>query len=69
LSDRHQAPTRQEALGFISDYEDARGHGFSADERRLVHACLVYACAYTARCGHAAGGDDRMTTGTFQHLL
>jgi hypothetical protein len=69
LDDRHQAPTRKEALGFISDYEDARGEGFSADERRLVHACLVYACAYTARCGHAAGSDHRRTRGTFQHLL
>jgi hypothetical protein len=67
--DQRQAPTRNEALRFISDYEEARLARFSPEERRLAHASLVYACAYTARCGHALGRDDREATGTFQHLL
>jgi hypothetical protein len=67
--DQRQAPTPKEALGFISDYEEARHARFSAEERRLAHASLVYACAYTARCGHALGRDEREVTGTFQHLL
>jgi len=64
-----QAPTPEEALAFISDYEEARGTAFSLEERRLSHASLVYACAYTARCSHAPGLDRRATEGTFQHLL
>jgi hypothetical protein len=68
-NDQRQAPTRKEALRFISDYEEARLARFSFEERRLAHASLVYACAYTARCGHALGRDDREAIGTFQHLL
>jgi hypothetical protein len=67
--DQRQAPTREEALRFISDYEEARRTRFSSEERRLAHNSLVYACAYTARCGHALGRDDREVMGTFQHLL
>lgn len=67
--DRAQAPTLQEALAFVSDYEAARGCAFTADERRLSNACLVYACAYSARCGHAPGHDHRSKEGTFQHFL
>jgi Phosphotransferase enzyme family len=66
---RAQVPTLQESLAFISDYEEARGNALSVEERRLSHACLVYACAYSARCGHVPGRDDRATDGTFQHFL
>ena len=42
---------------------------FSANERRLCGAAFTYACAYTARCGHAGGADERKRDGTFQHLV
>jgi hypothetical protein len=66
---RPQAPAPEEAHAFIADYARARGAPFSADERRLAGASLVYASAYAARCGHAGGTDERETPGTFQHLL
>ncbi len=67
---RAQAPTLPEALAFISDYEEARGSALSVEERRLSCACLVYACAYSARCSHAPGLNERRATeGTFQHFL
>jgi hypothetical protein len=67
--DHRQAPTLDEAHAFIRDYEEARGKMFSTDERRLCGACFAYACAYTARCGHASGKDERETPGTFQYLV
>jgi len=69
LSERRQAPSLDEARAFVGDYEQARGRPFSADERRLCGAAFAYACAYTARCGHALGGDERERAGGFQHLL
>jgi hypothetical protein len=48
-----QLPTLEEAEGFISDYEDARGAVFSLAERRAARAALVYSMTYTARCGHS----------------
>jgi hypothetical protein len=36
---------------------------------RLCGATFTYACAYTARCGHALGGDERARAGGFQNLL
>jgi hypothetical protein len=68
-ADRRQAPTLEEARAFKSDYEEARGTMFSSDERRLCGAAFAYACAYTARCGHAGGADERTMDGTFQHLV
>ena len=67
-TDHRQAPTLDEARAFIRNYEEARGKMFSTDERRLCGACFAYACAYTARCGHAGGKDEREMPGTFQHL-
>ena len=64
-----QAPTLSEALAFIREYEEARGSVLSAQERRLAHASLLYAGAFSARCSHAPGVDTRATEGTFQHFL
>jgi hypothetical protein len=64
-----QAPTLKEADAFIRDYEAARGYPFSPQERILCAASFAYACAYTARCGHALGKDQRDKAGTFQHLV
>jgi Phosphotransferase enzyme family len=47
-------PTKEEALGFVADYEAARAGGpFSAEERERARAALVYTMAYTARCEHS----------------
>jgi hypothetical protein len=46
-----------------------RGALFSVAERQLCGAAFAYSCAYTARCGHALGNDERCKKGTFQHLL
>jgi hypothetical protein len=67
--DNRQAPSRDEARAFIEEYERARGKVFSAEERQLCGACFAYASAYAARCGHAAGRDEREMPGTFQHLV
>jgi hypothetical protein len=58
----------REARAFVGDYETARGSSFSASERRLCAAAFAYSCAYTARCGHALGKDERGEVGTFAHL-
>ena len=68
-SSRRQAPTMEEARSFLAEYEAAREHQFSTAERRLCSASFAYSCAYTARCGHALGSDERETAGTFQHLV
>jgi len=67
-ADRRQAPSIEEARAFKSDYEEARSRRFAPDESRLCGAAFAYACAYTARCVHALGADERKTDGTFQHL-
>jgi hypothetical protein len=63
------APTLDEARAFVAAYESARGRPFDARERRLLAGSFAYACAYTSRCGHALGQDDREVPGTFMHLL
>ena len=67
--DRAQAPTLDEARAFVADYEAARGRPFDRAERAACAAVFAYACAYTARCGHALGRDERDVPGTFQHLV
>jgi hypothetical protein len=46
------APSGDEILEFIDDYERARGRRFDRQERRACHASSVYSLAYTSRCGH-----------------
>jgi phosphotransferase family enzyme len=48
--DRCGIPTRNEMAAFVTDYEAARGHSFSAQERKLACAALTYLLAYCARC-------------------
>jgi len=67
--DHVQAPTLEEARAFVADYEAARGRPFDGDERRLCRGCFAYSVAYTARCAHALGRDERRHAGTFQHLI
>ncbi len=66
---RAQAPALDEARAFVAEYEAARGRPFERDERAACAAMFAYACAYTARCGHAGGADERDVPGTFQHLV
>jgi hypothetical protein len=67
--DHIQAPTFDAARSFVADYETARGYPFEGDERLLCGASFAYSVAYTARCGHALGRDERRQPGTFQHLI
>lgn len=67
--DRAQAPTLDEARAFVADYEAARGRPFDRAERAACAAVFAYTCAYTARCRHALGRDERDVPGTFQHLV
>jgi hypothetical protein len=64
-----QAPTVDEARAFVADYEHARGAPLDREERRLCGAAFAYAVAYTARCQHALGVDERRRPHTFQHLV
>jgi Phosphotransferase enzyme family len=53
-SDGPHMPTKDEALGFVADYEAARDRGpFGDREREVARAGLVYTMAYTARCEHS----------------
>jgi hypothetical protein len=63
------APSLDEARQFVADYETARGATFGHEERRQCGAAFAYSCAYTARCGHALGADERGAPGTFMHLV
>jgi hypothetical protein len=64
-----QAPTLDEARGFVTAYEQARGHSLDRQERHACGGAFAYSCAYTARCEHALGLDQRDRPGTFQHLV
>jgi hypothetical protein len=46
-------PDLDSVLGYISDYEEARGSPLSTGERGAAQAAAVYVLAYTARCEHA----------------
>lgn len=46
-------PSIDESIGFIRDYEVARGEPFTVKEREEIWACLLYTAAYGARCEHA----------------
>lgn len=65
-------PTLDEALGFIADYEAARGVSFNRDERVTARAGLTYSLAYTARCEHSdarAAGNTTIPPGSARARL
>lgn len=69
---RQQLPTLEEALGFLTDYQAARGAAFSRAERRAAQAALIYTMAYTARCEHSdatRGGATAVPEGTARAFL
>lgn len=46
-------PTTEEMEAFVADYEVARGHGFTNEERAVVEAANLMVLAYCARCEHS----------------
>jgi hypothetical protein len=48
-----QLPTLEESAAFISDYEAARGGGFTEGERHTADGAHLYSVAYGARCEHS----------------
>ncbi len=46
-------PSVTEMWSFVSDYERARGARFDDDEREMLDAANLFACAYGARCQHS----------------
>jgi hypothetical protein len=46
-------PVLGSVLGYIGDYEEARGTPLSTGQRRAAQAAAVYVLAYTARCEHS----------------
>ena len=47
------APSDPEIRQYVEQYELARGHPFTSEDRNSAYAAAVYALAYTARCEHA----------------
>jgi len=69
---RPQLPTHEEALGFLADYQAARGAPFSRAECRAARAALVYTMAYSARCEHSdasRGGATAVREGSARAFL
>ncbi|GCE28667.1 hypothetical protein KDA_41510 [Dictyobacter alpinus] len=54
-----EAPTREESLAFIADYEAARGSAFTKDERQTLAATITSTMAYGARCEHSLAPHER----------
>jgi hypothetical protein len=48
-------PTLDEVLGFVADYEVARGAPFDPDDRVVLEAASICHLAYLARCEHSIG--------------
>ena len=46
-------PAVAEMRAFVADYEQARAHPFTSEERRIIDAANLFACAYGARCQHS----------------
>ena len=67
------APSYEEVLGFLADYEGARGAPFTLQERRRFGAACAFSLAYSARCSHAvdprAGKQHDFPPGTWRPAL
>jgi hypothetical protein len=61
-------PTIAEMLGWLDDWQRARGRPFTAQEHAAARAWCVYAIAYGARIS-IAPGDREWPTDTWPHLL
>jgi hypothetical protein len=67
------APSYEEVLAFLGDYEGARGAPFTHRERRTFGAACAFSLAYSSRCSHAldprSGKDDDFPPGTWRTSL
>jgi hypothetical protein len=61
--------TRDEARGFVADYEAARGQPLTGAERARLNAAAVYALAYTARCEHSGDPSGARVEGSMRAHL
>ena len=61
-------PTLAEMLGWLDDWQHARGRPFTADEHAAARAWAVYAIAYGARIS-IAPGDREWPANTWPHHL
>jgi hypothetical protein len=64
--DVNVVPTPAESERFIRDYEAARTIPFTAAERQVIQAALLYSMAYTARCEHALDPAGAKLAGSFR---
>lgn len=62
-------PTPEECQQFVLAYERARGQAFTAAERQVITAALMYSMAYTARCEHAIDPEGEKIWGSFRAAL
>jgi Ser/Thr protein kinase RdoA (MazF antagonist) len=46
-------PSHDEMSAFVREYETARGHPFTSEEREVAEAARLYRLAYIARCEHS----------------
>ena len=60
--------TADEMVAFVSDYEIARGHPFTANEWQVAGASATYTLAYTARCEHCIAPLD-IENDSARHIL
>jgi len=64
------APTPEEAVAFVAEYESARGRPFTGPEMETVRAAADYSMAYSARCAHSDDPDGvGVTPGSPRDLL
>jgi len=52
-------PTAEEARAFVSEYEQARGEPFTAEERKTLAAAATNGLAYAARCEYSLHPRER----------
>jgi hypothetical protein len=64
-----RAPSPEELWSFLEEYEAARGHPLSSEERSATAAAAVYVMAYAARCEHAIDPEAEDLLGGFREVL
>ena len=64
-----RAPSPEELWSFIEEYEAARGHPLSDEERSATVAVALYVMAYVARCEHAIDPEEEDLAGSFREVL
>jgi len=68
-AERLHVPTPDEIREFVADYESARGHALSPQERVEAKAAYVFCTAYGARCEHVLAVSGQAAPGRFRERL